>query len=352
MPEDASAAAGRRSTVTLRVRGVVQGVGFRPFVYRLAHEHELAGWVKNDGEGVLIEATGPDEVLDAFAAAIEAEAPFAADVERVLELDRSPAADEPGVASGEERFTIVTSGARGHPTTLISPDLPICPDCLRELFDPSDRRHRYPYINCTNCGPRYSIIESLPYDRPRTTMKIYPMCDACAAEYHDPRDRRFHAQPVACPVCGPQVRWLDADGGPLAEGDDAIRAVAAALRDGAIAAVKGLGGYHLACDARNDAAVRALRERKVRKHKPFALMARDLRVATDAVRLDDAGRALLTATPRADRAGAAQGRAPAIGPRAGHRRPGRDAALHPRPPPAVRGWRAPTTGDDQRQPRR
>ena len=299
MPDerDAPTPEGALSTVTLRVRGVVQGVGFRPFVYRLAHRHELAGWVKNDGEGVLIEATGPDEVLDAFATAIEEQAPFAADVERVLELDRRPAPPEPRAAAGEERFTIVTSGARGHPTTLISPDLPICPDCLRELFDPDDRRHGYPYINCTNCGPRYSIIESLPYDRPRTTMKIYPMCDACAEEYHDPRDRRFHAQPVACPVCGPQVRWLDADGGPLAEDDEAIRAIATALRDGAIVAVKGLGGYHLACDARNDAAVRALRERKVRKHKPFALMARDLRVATDAVRLDDAGRALLTATP-------------------------------------------------------
>ena len=287
------------ATVVLRVRGVVQGVGFRPFVYRIGNRLDLAGWVKNDGEGVLIEATGPTDVLDAFAAALTDEAPFAAKVDEVVELDRTRARPgEPEAPRDAPRFAIRASGERGHPTTLISPDLPICPDCLRELFDPHDRRARYPFINCTNCGPRWSIIESLPYDRPRTTMKAFPLCDACAEEYHDPLDRRFHAQPVACPACGPTVRWLDAEGSEVAAGEAAIRACAAALADGAIVAVKGLGGYHLACDARDAGAVERLRTRKVRKDKPFALMARDLAIADDTVELSDADRALLTGTER------------------------------------------------------
>ncbi len=282
-----------RVTVRLRVRGVVQGVGFRPFVYRIGHREGLGGWVENDGEGVLIEATGTPDELDAFARALVEEAPFAADVETVVELGRHPADD----GTDEPVFVIRASGERGHPTTLISPDLPLCPDCLRELFDPSDRRYRYPFINCTNCGPRWSIIESLPYDRPRTTMKAFELCDACASEYHDPADRRFHAQPVACPDCGPTVRWLDADGNESSEGQDAIHDCTKALAAGQIVAIKGLGGYHLACDARNAETVQSLRERKVRKDKPFALMARDLAIVDDTVVLSDAGRALLTSTP-------------------------------------------------------
>jgi len=287
----------RRVTVRLRVRGVVQGVGFRPFVYRIGNREGLDGWVKNDGEGVLIEGTGSVEELDRFIAALVDEAPFAADVESVAELERRAADDQARSEADGPSFVIRASGERGHPTTLISPDLPICPDCLRELFDRSDRRFRYPFINCTNCGPRWSIIESLPYDRPRTTMKAFELCDACAAEYHDPADRRFHAQPVACPDCGPTVRWLDADGTQASRGEDAIHACARALSAGKIVAVKGLGGYHLACDARNAAAVRDLRERKVRKDKPFALMARDLAIVDDTVVLGDEGRALLTSTP-------------------------------------------------------
>jgi len=292
-------------TVNLRVRGVVQGVGFRPFVYRIGNGHGLAGWVKNDGEGVLVEATGTAPQLDAFARALVEEAPFAADVETVTEVTRRTASDEAHAAYLEAvdapadapAFTIRASGERGHPTTLISPDLPICPDCLRELFDPNDRRHHYPFINCTNCGPRWSIIEDLPYDRPFTTMKDFPLCEACAAEYHDPLDRRFHAQPVACAACGPKVHWRDAHGTVLAEGEAAIRACADALTEGHVVAVKGLGGYHLACDARNDTAVTLLRERKARRDKPFALMARDLAIVDDVVLLSDAGRALLTSTP-------------------------------------------------------
>mgnify|MGYP000028648269 FL=1 len=292
-------------TARFRVRGVVQGVGFRPFVYRLGNAHHLAGWVRNDGEGVLAEATGTPDALDAFAVALDAEAPFASVVEAVEVHDRRPATDaeadaaRAAPAADAPAFTIRASGEGGHPTTLIAPDLPICPDCRRELFDPDDRRYRYPYVNCTNCGPRWSIIRGLPYDRPLTTMADFALCDACAAEYHDPLDRRFHAQPVACPACGPQVHARDRDGVVTAEGDAAVRATAAALRDGAILAIKGLGGYHLACDARNAAAVDALRARKARRDKPFALMARDRAVAMSTVRATDAVNALLTdvATP-------------------------------------------------------
>ena len=301
----ASDRAAGRISVRLRIRGVVQGVGFRPFVFRIGNRHGLDGWVRNDGEGVLIEASGPGSEVDAFVRALVEEAPFAAKVDETIELARRPLAPDEAPPSAEAgtdtegpRFRIVASGERGHPTTLISPDLPICPDCLRELFDQDDRRYRYPFINCTNCGPRWSIIESLPYDRPRTTMKAFPLCDACAADYDDPLDRRFHAQPVACPACGPTVRWLDATGTAQAIGDEAIRACADALAHGAIVAIKGLGGYHLACDARDAKAVEAMRTRKVRKDKPFALMARDLAIVDGAVHLDDTGRSLLSGPER------------------------------------------------------
>lgn len=276
----------------LRVTGTVQGVGFRPFVYRLARQAALAGWVRNDVHGVTIELIGPSDAIDAFADAVCAEAPPAARVERVLELERERPPAEP--ASG---FVIVQSEDAHGVTTSISADLPVCDDCLREMRDPSDRRHRYPFINCTNCGPRYSIIEALPYDRPLTTMRVFPMCAPCGHEYHDPLDRRFHAQPTACPTCGPRLRYR-ATGAAEVWDDAAIAATVAALRAGQVVAIKGLGGYHLACDARNAQAVRAMRERKYRKEKPFAVMARDMSVLERHVSLDDAARALLLGAER------------------------------------------------------
>jgi hydrogenase maturation protein HypF len=278
----------------LRVTGTVQGVGFRPFVYRLALEHGVRGWVRNDAEGVLIEASGAWEGLARFKEAVAAEAPPAARVEAVVELSRG--VDEPGDAA--KGFVIVESEDGGAVSTLISPDLPVCADCLRELFDPADPRYRYPFINCTNCGPRYSIIHALPYDRPLTTMKAFELCQRCSAEYHDPLHRRFHAQPTACPACGPKLHYLNAAGGTLAKEEAAVRAAAAALRRGEVLAVKGLGGYHLACDARNPETVQALRERKFRKEKPFALMARDLEALAGYVALSPAARALLESPAR------------------------------------------------------
>lgn len=278
----------------LRVTGTVQGVGFRPFIYRLARQHAVAGWVRNDVRGVTIEVVGATDVLDAFATAVAAEAPPASRVERVAELERGAAPRE--LPSG---FVIVESEDTDDVTTAISPDLPVCDDCLREMRDPSDRRHRYAFINCTNCGPRYSIIEALPYDRPLTTMRVFPMCQACEREYHDPLDRRFHAQPTACPACGPRLRYRTGADDPNERwDDDALAATVAALRGGKVVAIKGLGGYHLACDARNAAAVRAMRERKYRKEKPFAVMARDVAVLERHVALDDAARALLAGAER------------------------------------------------------
>ena len=278
----------------LRVTGTVQGVGFRPFVYRLARAHALAGWVRNDVHGVTIEAVASADVLACFMAAIAAEAPPAARVDAVTELERGDAAAD--VPAG---FVIVESEDAEGVTTAISPDLPVCQDCLRELRDPGDRRYRYPFINCTNCGPRYSIIEALPYDRPLTTMRAFAMCAPCEAEYHDPLDRRFHAQPTACPACGPRLRFVhDRDGAGEVWDDEAVRATVQALCSGQIVAIKGLGGYHLACDARDASAVRALRERKFRKEKPFAVMARDLVVLAPHVDLSPPARVLLAGSER------------------------------------------------------
>src|SRR5436190_776549 len=220
-----------------RVRGVVQGVGFRPFVYGLAQRHGLGGFVLNDGEGVLAEAEGPAAALDAFATALAAEAPPLARVDSVTYEPRRP--------EGAGSFEIAVSLAGGGEAA-IPPDVATCAHCVRELFDPADRRYRYPFLNCTQCGPRFTIVRSMPYDRAATTMAGFAMCVACRAEYEDPRDRRFHAEPTACPVCGPQLSMpLDAAVG--------------LLRDGAIVAVKGIGGYHLACDATDEAAVARLR---------------------------------------------------------------------------------------------
>ncbi|MBC5801284.1 MAG: carbamoyltransferase HypF [Candidatus Eremiobacteraeota bacterium] len=257
---------------------MVQGVGFRPFTHRLAHRYAISGWVKNGGDGVEIFAEGTIGALDAFADALLSEAPPAA---RIASTDVADARCE-----GLAEFEIRESRPSSRPTVRIAPDLAACDACLRELFDPADRRYRYPYINCTDCGPRYSIVTSLPYDRAGTTMAAWPMCDFCAAEYHDPANRRFHAQPVACPVCGPTyVLWASA--AAEVRGHDAIVAAATMLRAGSIVAVKGIGGYHLACDARNADAVAALRERKFRKERPFALMARDLATARTLVAPDD-----------------------------------------------------------------
>jgi hydrogenase maturation protein HypF len=269
----------------LRVHGVVQGVGFRPFVYRLAHSHGLRGWVLNAGEGVQIHVEGDAPAVDRFVQDLQAHPPPAS---RIAEIDLTDAE-----ARGFAGFEIRDSPTDGPaPTVRISPDLPVCASCLAELLSSTDRRRGYPYINCTDCGPRYSIILALPYDRPRTTMKDWPMCPRCAAEYADPLDRRFHAQPVACPECGPHFHLGEETG------EDAIREAARRLGAGEILAVKGLGGYHLACDARNPVAVHALRERKFRKEKPFALMARDIDVAHSLVELSSEAESLLTSLPR------------------------------------------------------
>ncbi|HKW02513.1 MAG TPA: carbamoyltransferase HypF [Vicinamibacterales bacterium] len=253
-----------RERLRLSVRGAVQGVGFRPFVYRLARALDLAGWVLNGPDGVVIEVEGPRERIDRFRARLVCEPPPHA---TIVDLEASwldPA--------GSAAFEIRDSQVAGEPTAIVLPDLATCDACRRELFDPDDRRYRYPFINCTHCGPRFSIIDALPYDRPRTSMRGFVMCQACEHEYHDPSDRRFHAQPNACPVCGPRVAWWSGRGAVLAEDDEAIRAAVDALRGGSIVAVKGIGGFHLMVDARQECAVRRLRQRKHREEKPLATM--------------------------------------------------------------------------------
>jgi hydrogenase maturation protein HypF len=253
----------RRYAVT--VRGIVQGVGFRPFVYRLARRHHLAGFVRNSTGPVEIEVEGEPEGLRAFLAELREEAPPLARIEEVAARPLRP--------RGEREFVIVASQPRPGDFQSVSPDAATCEDCRRELFDPADRRYRYPFINCTNCGPRFTVIESLPYDRPRTTMRRFVMCEACRREYEDPADRRFHAQPNACWDCGPRLALWDEDGAQAV--DRPLEAAVEALRRGLVVAVKGLGGYQLACDARNEAAVRRLRERKHRPSKPLAVMLTD-----------------------------------------------------------------------------
>ncbi|MEV8515102.1 carbamoyltransferase HypF [Dactylosporangium sp. NPDC051484] len=277
---------------TIRVVGVVQGVGYRPFVYRLAHECALTGWVRNDPEGVLTEVVGAGPALERFARDLKAAAPELARVDDVRVLHRAPAgADVPAA------FTIVQSGHEGRRSALVPADTHVCADCQRELRDPSDRRHRYPFINCTNCGPRYSIVRALPYDRAQTTMVAFTMCPDCQREYDDPADRRYHAQPNACAVCGPQLTLTDAAGESLT-GEQALRRCAQALADGAIAAIKSVGGFHLAVDATNADAVALLRKRKRRDSKPFAVMARDMATAERLVRLSDSERAVLSSPAR------------------------------------------------------
>ena len=273
------------------VRGIVQGVGFRPFVYALARRHGLAGLVRNDAEGVHVEVEGDAERLDLFLRGIEEEAPPLAVVEAV--------SWRPLAALGEQGFRIEESREGVRRRALVSPDVATCEDCLREVFDPANRRYRYPFTNCTNCGPRFTITRAVPYDRDTTTMSSFRMCPECQREYDDPTDRRFHAQPNACPACGPRIRLLDRFGHRLhARPDDPIMHTARMLRGRAIVAVKGLGGYHLACDPFDERAVRTLRGRKVRQDKPFALMARDLAQVRELCRVGSEEEALLTSPAR------------------------------------------------------
>ena len=250
--------------IRLIIRGAVQGVGFRPFVYRLASELGLTGWVLNSAQGVFIEVEGAAETLHQFVQRVETDKPPRAFIQSLEQTVLDPV--------GYTAFEIRHSEESGEKSVLILPDIATCPDCLREVFDPADRRYLYPFTNCTNCGPRYSIIESLPYDRPNTTMKAFAMCPKCREEYENPLDRRFHAQPNACPECGPHLELWDGEGVCLAKHHDALLRAAEAIREGHIVAVKGLGGFHLVVDACHDAAVRRLRERKRREEKPFALM--------------------------------------------------------------------------------
>jgi hydrogenase maturation protein HypF len=279
-----------RRRARARVQGTVQGVGFRPFVHRLASELELAGYVLNDSRGVLLEVEGAADAVQEFLGRVRSDAPPLAVVERVVVEDRSPA--------GDLGFEIRASPGGSPADVPVTPDSATCDDCLRELRDPADRRYRYPFINCTNCGPRFTIVRGVPYDRPLTTMVGFEMCGDCRAEYEDPADRRFHAQPNACPACGPSVRLIAADGAVRALRDDAIQAAGAALRDGAILAIKGIGGYHLACRADDEQAVATLRGRKHREDKPFALMVGSPREAEALVVLGAEERELLTGPQR------------------------------------------------------
>ena len=268
------------------VRGVVQGVGFRPHVYRLAREHGVTGWVRNTSWGVEVLAEGEENALDRFVRAMRGKAPPPARIESL--------ACEELAAQGYEGFTILASEPQEGAYQLVSPDVATCDACRREVFDPRDRRYRYPFTNCTHCGPRFTIIDDLPYDRPATTMRAFVMCQACAREYDTPDDRRFHAQPNACPDCGPRLALLDAEGRTLAERDEALIRAVSLLREGRIVALKGLGGYQLACDATNAGAVAALRRRKRRPVKPFAVMLADLDQVAMHADANEAERTLLT----------------------------------------------------------
>jgi hydrogenase maturation protein HypF len=248
----------------IAIRGAVQGVGFRPFIYRLATSMGLAGWVNNTSQGVFIEAEGSHEHLRRFLLRIEAERPPRSFVQSLESALLEPV--------GYTTFEVRHSDECGAKTAFVLPDIAICSDCLAEIFDPTNRRYRYPFTNCTNCGPRFSIIEALPYDRANTTMRHFAMCRECQAEYDNPLDRRFHAQPNACPRCGPQLQFWDGEGHSLAQQGVALLRAAEAIRQGRIVAVKGLGGFHLMVDARNQSAVQRLRLRKAREEKPFALM--------------------------------------------------------------------------------
>ncbi|MDL1911338.1 carbamoyltransferase HypF, partial [Chloroflexi bacterium CFX6] len=276
----------------VHITGIVQGVGFRPFVYNLAARLDLKGWVRNTSAGVDIEVDGEQDALDSFVKALRDEAP------PLSRIDGLTASFRP--ANGFAAFDILHSESVPSAFQPISPDVAVCDDCLRELFDPNDRRYRYPFINCTNCGPRFTIVQDIPYDRPKTTMAGFELCPDCEQEYKDPSNRRFHAQPVACSVCGPRV-WIEmqkAEGRLQIEGDDAIAETRNLLAKGKTVAIKGLGGFHLACDATNAKAVTELRRRKLRVDKPFALMMPDLETVEKHCLVSDEERHLLTSTAR------------------------------------------------------
>jgi hydrogenase maturation protein HypF len=277
------------SGMHIHINGVVQGVGFRPFVYNLAVQLELTGWVRNTSAGVDIEVDGPRERLQNFVEMLREKAPPLARIDEILVEERTP--------DGFSEFEIIHSEPIEGAFQPISPDVSLCEDCLREMMDPEDRRYRYPFINCTNCGPRFTIIDDIPYDRPYTTMASFELCEACATEYHDPLDRRFHAQPVACPDCGPHI-WLEVDGRRTAEREEALQKARSLLKQGKVLAVKGLGGFHLACDATHPDAVRTLRGRKLRVDKPFAVMMPDLETVAAHCRLNEAEREQLESIAR------------------------------------------------------
>ncbi|WP_410663601.1 carbamoyltransferase HypF [Amycolatopsis sp. lyj-84] len=272
----------------VRVEGIVQGVGFRPFVHGLATRLGLAGLVGNDGNGVFIEVEGPIAEVGAFLSALSRDAPALAEVERVTTTEAEP--------DGRPGFAIVASESGGTKRTPVSADSATCADCLRELADPADRRYRYPFVNCTACGPRFTIVRDVPYDRPLTTMAGFALCAACAAEYHDPADRRFHAQPVCCPDCGPRLRLLDAARAELT--GDPVAGTAALLTAGRVVGIKGLGGYHLAVLASDEAAASTLRKRKHREDKPFAVMVSDVDEAARLCEVDETGRSALESRRR------------------------------------------------------
>ncbi|MFJ2570425.1 carbamoyltransferase HypF [Streptomyces halstedii] len=303
----------RRIRRRFEVRGVVQGVGFRPFVYVTASELMLAGWVTNTGAGVVAEVEGAPEAVEEFGRRLVADAPPLAIVEDVHASEQPP--------TGGTEFTIEASTGGGRARTLVSPDIATCQDCLDEMSDPGDRRHRHPFITCTHCGPRFTIVTGTPYDRAATTMAGFTMCEACRAEYEDPADRRFHAQPIACHACGPRLELVRTDTAVPVTGEDALRGARELLAAGRIVAVKGLGGYHLACDARNDDAVRELRRRKRRGDKPFAVMVSGLATAGELVTLTDDEEALLTGArrpivllPRRSAPGTSGGVSPSVAP--------------------------------------
>ncbi len=286
MDESSKAAVVRK---TIDVTGIVQGVGFRPFVYRLAQQCQLTGFIANTSAGVTIEVQGEPDLLDRFIERLPAEVPPLAKITSLLPRDAEP--------QTETAFRIVSSRLDAPPKALISPDVAVCADCLREMMNPRDRRFRYPFINCTNCGPRFTIIRDIPYDRARTSMASFTMCAACQAEYDDPTNRRFHAQPNACWDCGPLVQLCSADG-TLMDAAEPLREVAGLLENDGIVAIKGLGGFHLACNARSESAVTALRERKRRVEKPFAVMIRGIEDLDHFCEADDLASKLLLSFER------------------------------------------------------
>src|SRR5262245_17985475 len=307
-----------RRRCRILVEGVVQGVGFRPFVYRLAETHRLGGSVRNGQLGVVIDAEGDREAISRFIDQLEATAPPAARIRRITVAWVVPSPRPDG-----EPFRIDTSTGVGEPALFPGPDLATCGICLAEMSDPANRRHAYPFLNCTECGPRYTIIRSLPYDRERTSMAAFSMCPACRAEYENVRDRRFHAEPTACSACGPHLTLLAADGSAL-PGRDPLQEPVAALHGGRIVAVKGLGGYHLACDATAPDAVGELRRRKAREAKPLAVMVASLAAARRLCKVSASEATLLTSAARPivllDRLPVPEGRgvANAVAPRLRH----------------------------------